>query len=271
MLKTLLKHEIKTSWLEITIVNGATLVLSIFIALILYLAPSPFFSVLSFSSIILMFGVQIILVVITIVRSLNKKMFSNEGYLTFTLPVTTSQLLISKILINILWIFVTTITIILSLAILGLVTLNSVDFPFYLFYYDITEFVSKNSLPFLLTLISLMISTVLLLILVIFVLALSNTGKHKKRKLFFGVSMFYLFTTLISVLNNVVFIIPYALYWGQTMTIEKITIQNNAGLLTINENGFQIMNFNTLLITLVLIFALFFLSKKIITDKLELE
>ncbi|RDU22318.1 hypothetical protein [Anaerosacchariphilus polymeriproducens] len=66
---------------------------------------------------ILIIATSIITFVIIVVR-FYKSLFSDEGYLTFTLPVTTNQLLISKIGVAFIWCLINTVSVILSVFIL---------------------------------------------------------------------------------------------------------------------------------------------------------
>ena len=57
-----------------------------------------------------------VILLMNIVNSFNKRMFSSEGYLTFTLPVSVDNLLIGKLIVNMVWYLFTTFTIALSIA-----------------------------------------------------------------------------------------------------------------------------------------------------------
>ncbi|MDF9824722.1 hypothetical protein M2475_000950 [Breznakia sp. PF5-3] len=121
MLK-LLKHEFKvnrTSFLALyLVVIGLSIILrlsnftnitddtaSIFIGLLMMLYV---FGILA----------AYIYVFVAVIRSFNKSMFKKSGYLTMTLPVSTTSKIISKMLMASFWFIVSTIVIILSLMIL---------------------------------------------------------------------------------------------------------------------------------------------------------
>lgn len=271
MLKKLLKHEFKNTWMEITIVNGATLVISLFLALILRLHVDMFFISLSVMAIMLLYLAATGLLIFNIIRSFNQKMFTNEGYLTMTLPITIDQLLISKIIVNLVWVMTTALSIILSLFFVGLVIQpNLSDF----FLFDISELIAENLLPTLLIIIQIVISTLLSIMVLVFILSILNSGKIKKVKLLIGAFLFYAITNVISSLTNILIIIPYSIYIGESgMTIDKsYTIFDMLwGSNSLYSNGIPIMNFNTILLNIVFIALFYFISRKLIRDHLELE
>lgn len=274
MLKKLLKHELKSSWMEMVIVNGAVLVISLLFALMVNVVSSSMtFLAMGLGSIFILYFVQVVLLVSNIIRSLNKKMFTNEGYLTFTLPVTIRELLVSKILINIFWTFVTSFMILLSMFIMGVLMTQTFNLTF--IYFDAIEFVYKNFLPVLLMMVSFLIGAAFFIVVVIGVLTILNTGKMKKHKLLLGILIFYAFSTIHSWVEQFLVIIPYSLYinpvdggWfiGPSYTIYSMIF--NPDMLI---NGTPILSFNSILIQLVLIVGIFVFSEKMIKNHLELE
>lgn len=126
MLKKLMKHEWQTGWKIPTIMITALLVIS-------------FFSGLTFAAPIWeqeMGGLEVLVVLVWMlyyfaVIGLNlaimlymavrfyKSMFTDEGYLTHTLPVTARQLLLSKILPMAAWVAISTLAVFISVLIFG--------------------------------------------------------------------------------------------------------------------------------------------------------
>ena len=81
----LIKHEIKSTWLEITIVCIAILFFSVMFSFIIKggLFTNVFAS-LSIMALGMLYVAAFALIIINVIRSINKKIFSNEGYLTLT-------------------------------------------------------------------------------------------------------------------------------------------------------------------------------------------
>ena len=126
MLKKLMKHEWKNSWKIPTFLIGALLVISVFSGLT-FAAPiweeeltgMEILTILVwllyyFALIAMSLGVTLYLAV-----RFYKTMFTDEGYLTHTLPVTARQLLISKMLPMAGWMALSTVAIFASLGIFG--------------------------------------------------------------------------------------------------------------------------------------------------------
>ncbi len=126
MLGKLLKHEWKAVWKIPTILIGILLVLSV-------VSGIPFIHPLWHSHIqgldvlsaliwmtfyIALIGINMGIIIFLAVR-FYKSMFTDEGYLTHTLPVTSHQLLISKILPMIAWMILSIIGVMVSLLIFG--------------------------------------------------------------------------------------------------------------------------------------------------------
>ncbi|MEG0176578.1 MAG: hypothetical protein RR674_02475 [Anaerorhabdus sp.] len=77
------------------------------------------------------FGIAIAIFV-TIIRNYNNSMFKKPGYLTLTLPVSTHELIIAKVLSAVLWLFMSSIVLLIGLMIIILTVLAvegySIDF-----------------------------------------------------------------------------------------------------------------------------------------------
>ncbi|MFA6628044.1 MAG: hypothetical protein WCT17_05900 [Bacilli bacterium] len=272
MLKKLIKHEFKSSWLEMVIANGAVLIITVFVAILIRIGSSILFQTMGLTSLLLLYVGQIILVFMTIIRSLNKKLFTNEGYLSFTLPVTTRQLLFSKVFVNVIWIIGTALVMIISLVIMGAITIGGADIGLDFIYFDISEFASANILPLLVLLFSFFISSILFLITILGVLTIVNTGKMKKKKLLIGVILYYILTNVLSWIEQFVIIIPFTLYYiGGTWTIARSTTLYSLFTGIMGPEGLPIINFNSMFLEIVFIIGIFIFSEKMISKHLELE
>ena len=69
---------------------------------------------------IIMSVVMFIMCVVVIIKNYSNSMFSRNSYLTHTLPVTSTQLLLTKILSAVFWIIVSVFVLFLSMLIIGL-------------------------------------------------------------------------------------------------------------------------------------------------------
>jgi len=126
MLKKLLKHEWAASWKIPTILIGALLIISLFAGLT-FAAPVWESEMDGLSFLLVMvwmlyyfaiIGVSIGVMLYLAIR-FYKNMYTDEGYLTHTLPVTSHQLLWSKMLPMAAWNVLATIGIFVSVVIFG--------------------------------------------------------------------------------------------------------------------------------------------------------
>ncbi len=120
MLKKLMKYDMK-SLNRFLIIIHAFLLLSIIAANVFFFffisvdSSSIFFFTLLFLYIFMIAGTSFATSILIAVR-FYKNLYSDEGYLTFTLPVTKSQILISKILTGTLWVYINQVFIFVSIA-----------------------------------------------------------------------------------------------------------------------------------------------------------
>lgn len=130
MLSKLMKHELKATsrllvplymiLLLVAIVNRFILNLNIREGIFLF-----FTGFLTITQIVLIIAIIITTVLLMIIR-FYKNLLSNEGYLMFTLPVNSHQLIISKLLITLFWVFVG-IVIVLSALSITFITSNNIE------------------------------------------------------------------------------------------------------------------------------------------------
>lgn len=123
MLGKLLKHEIKATSKEYLLLYGAFLVITLFNKVFLEVntGRNTIISIFQgiFMMIYLLMCMSIFLVtIILIIRRFYKNFLGDEGYLTFTLPVKTYELILSKLIIAVLWNILSFIVFGLSLIIL---------------------------------------------------------------------------------------------------------------------------------------------------------
>lgn len=263
MVLKLIKHEIKNSWTEITFVNTAIIVISLLFAFLIRVDLTHLWQLLLISLILLYFS-AFVLIIINIVRSFNKKIFSNEGYLTLTLPVTIDELLVSKIIVNVLWVLVTIFAFIISLLLIGAVAFGVGGFSSF-----IVDFANELYINFggvLISIVSLIVGILFVIITLILVLSILNTGKINKAKLLIGALIYYGLTVLVSWIK-LISIIPFQLVSDRG----DLIIQRVNETYRFPNNFSVVMNFNDLLFNVIAIVVFYILSRNIIKNKLELE
>lgn len=123
MFGTLMKHEWKSSWRVLGLINiifvAATLFGCVFLGLdVKFSNPDikSYVNTILLTMYILMFVALMLIGTLYFVVHFYKNVYSSEGYLTHTLPVTHLQILNSRILISLIWMFITSVVGLLSVA-----------------------------------------------------------------------------------------------------------------------------------------------------------
>ncbi|SJZ45169.1 hypothetical protein [Anaerorhabdus furcosa] len=112
MLK-LIKYEMIHSYRSFAIIFGVFLLACVLVPFLPYDISIIGATLIMFA----FFGISIA-VFVTIIRNYNTSMFKKPGYLTLTLPVSTHELVISKVLSALIWLFITSVILFLGLIIL---------------------------------------------------------------------------------------------------------------------------------------------------------
>lgn len=132
MLGKLLKYEIKATGRTFLPLYLALIVLTIITKLLLFIAiPDSVFVSTEGSKFDIPLGISMtvyftiiialsVLTLIVIIQRFYKNLLTDEGYLMFTLPVQTSKLVLSKLIVGLMWTFVCGIAVALSIFILAI-------------------------------------------------------------------------------------------------------------------------------------------------------
>ena len=107
MLKKLIKYDFRSTWREF-----AAIYLSIMLGVTIFpfLAKNISSNVINMFMGVTAFAIIVAMIVVTIgslFKIFNKNIFSNEGYLTMTLPASETQIVLSKLIVSSLWIILT--------------------------------------------------------------------------------------------------------------------------------------------------------------------
>lgn len=268
MLGNLLKYELKATSrvfiplyiaiLVVSIVNGLSLNLEIF-------------NIQGLATIILMclfISLFVITIVVTIQR-FNKNLLKDEGYLMFTLPVSSKHLVLSKYLTSLIWTFLSFVVAFLSFTIIFMIpTYKYFDFSYFINEFNLlfSNMLNLNILGQFLKIILLMIISYTIFIFNVY-LALS-VGQLPIFNRFRNVSSFIGFLVinlLISYAQNIVSLFVN----DASVNIEAIDNINYAinSVTSIVSKGLNI----AIVINIIIILVLFFATTYILDKKLNLE
>lgn len=268
MLGKLLKYELKATSrvfiplyiaiLVVSIVNGLSLNLEIF-------------NIQGLATIVLMclfISLFVITIVVTIQR-FNKNLLKDEGYLMFTLPVSSKHLVLSKYLTSLIWTFLSFIVAFLSFTIIFMIpTYKYFDFSYFINEFNLlfSNMLNLNILGQFIKIILLMIISYTIFIFNVY-LALS-VGQLPIFNRFRNVSSFIGFLVinlLISYAQNIVSLFVN----DASVNIEAIDNINYAisSVTSIVSKGLNI----AIVINIIIILVLFFATTYILDKKLNLE
>lgn len=268
MLGKLLKYELKATSRVFVPLYIAILVVSIVNGLSLNL---EIFNIQGLATIILMclfISLFVITIVVTIQR-FNKNLLKDEGYLMFTLPVSSKYLVLSKYLTSLIWTFLSFVVAFLSFTIIFMIpTYKYFDFSYFIKEFNLlfSNMLNLNILGQFIKIILLMIISYTIFIFNVY-LALS-VGQLPIFNRFRNVSSFIGFLVinlLISYAQNIVSLFVN----DASVNIEAIDNINYAinSVTSIVSKGLNI----AIVINLIIILVLFFATTYILDKKLNLE
>lgn len=212
MLIKLIKHDLIATKHEFLGIYLGYILLSV-IAPFLILNGPEWLQVLSVFAV---GGVLVAIIVITflaIIRLFQKRLYSNEGYLTWTLPVSNRLNLISKIIVALIWNIASFVIVWVGVAIAGsimLMQLNAFSQFFEVVQLLIVDsgFLSKVVQLFVLFTPQTIVSSLYSVIFLLFVITLVNTSFIKKNRLAIGIVLYFGLSLAINALTTSLIMVP---------------------------------------------------------------
>lgn len=199
MLGKLLKHELKQSARSVSLIyaSAAAVIAFIFIGM---LTKITWIGVVGSIVLYLTAVIGVVMTLVSVIRNFYETLYSNQGYLSFTLPVKCASLLSSKVLVSVLWIILSFLLAAVCFLVIGMNAKATAEGSMSGIW-DILEMSGlKEMLPTGATLVKLAIIfvvTVLLLVLtfvgfVYFAVTMANTRLLQKHPKLFGFLIFFL-------------------------------------------------------------------------------
>lgn len=212
MLIKLIKHDLIATKHEFLGIYLGYILLSV-IAPFLILNGPEWLQVLSVFAV---GGVLVAIIVITflaIIRLFQKRLYSNEGYLTWTLPVSNRLNLISKIIVALIWNIASFVIVWVGVAIAGSIMLMQLN-AFSQFFEGVqllivdSGFLSKVLQLFVLFTPQTIVSSLYSVIFLLFVITLVNTSFIKKNRLAIGIVLYFGLSLAINALTTSLIMVP---------------------------------------------------------------
>lgn len=128
MLGKLIKYDIRSTWRDFVGIYLAILLGVIFLPLLFGFVNSSVANILAGFLVMGIIISTIVIMIIMLFQIFNTNVFSKEGYLTMTLPVRGSELVVSKLVVSTMWIVLTGIVSMLGILIFAWNTAPMGDF-----------------------------------------------------------------------------------------------------------------------------------------------
>ena len=200
MFKRLLKHQLKSTWKEFNIAYGVIIGLALLLILSIKVKNEALItiSVILFScSALALLGLMIYFVI----KLFYSTTYGKQGYLTFTLPISTHALIISKIISALLYVFGFFISFFIS-ALLFDVFLDTLFIEDYLpALGELFNIIYSNPGAFIIGGIYSIISSLASLIALQFIFALANTITSSKKKVWIIILLLWAVSSVISIVS----------------------------------------------------------------------
>ncbi len=279
-MRKLIKHELKNYWFMMMIINVAILAVWIFASIFVLIFNNSMYTATAFGifSIIMIayviFGIYvaaIVFLIINIVNSLSTKLFSNEGYLTFSIPVDTDSIIISKLITNFIWIVGTMIVSLIGIFIFILCIEVILNQSIYIFK-ELTNIFIDNAFETYITILKVLFGILFIIIVLLFMNSLLNIGKFNRGKggmlVLFIVSFLVLYFFLKNITSYISFGVGfssdgYGFYFGKAQSIWEY---NSSKLVE-----YYVIDITSIILHIGYTVGLYFLSRHFIKNKLELE
>lgn len=259
MLRKLTKHEFKATarymlplylvLLALTVLNRIMLNLNIYHGILSFVSGTMmFFYVVSIVT------VALVTLIIMVVR-FYKNLVTDEGYLTFTLPVKVTQIVNSKLIISVLWTIISAILILASILIVSHTSLADLQDIFKLGYEFIKDTFANKSILFIIQLLIIVFLSLIHQILLVYV-AVAIGQLVNGHRLIGSIVAFVIINTVTQIIAAIILLIGAYLNNG---SLDDVSL--------IPSLIFPVI----IITTLMLNFALYYGTTYIFKNKLNLE
>lgn len=269
MLGKLIKHEFKVTGKMFLLLYAATLILTIFEKIMMYIdIDNPvidmFFMLITVAYVILLIALFFVTAGMLIMR-FYRNMLGDEGYLTFTLPVTASQHLISKTVVAFVWMVLSAVVMVVSIIIISwspemIEGINE-------FWKAMKPVLELDGIPTLMIILILTMVIGLINFIVTYQCAMSIGQLFSKHKVLGSVVGYFIINSATQIITGVITVIGFKTNMFGDMQYELNSLAET-------EKYFGDINnvlWFSIAISIVFIVIEFFLSKYLLEKKLNLE
>ncbi len=233
MLGKLIKYDIRSTWRDFA---GVYLSILLGVLIVPLLFNNINNEIINMTAGFIATGIVIATIVVMIVnlfRIFNKNVFSKEGYLTMTLPVTSQQIVFSKLLVSAMWIILTGIVSVVGLFIFLLI-LDPVSYASLSTAFEkLTSMIdSQGYLAVTLIILSMIASTIKEIAKLFLACSIAHLKQLNRFRIPIGILSYFIFSWVESLLVQIIgTVVSYLPYWDELMTCNLSEIHQFIGIL----------------------------------------
>ncbi len=261
MFLKLCKNELKSSYRSFLVLYAIIMIS----AILLNLNDEGLFSSIMAIIYIVVLIALCIMCIVVMIRNYHVSMFTRNAYLTHTLPVSSTQLLLSKVICSAFWYIMSSIVFILSFAFLVVRALN---FDWEVFFDGLSNMIENGALTeFLLYLIFILISAIEFISLIYLVMNSVHTKYIRKFRFVVGILLYIILSSVVDYVFNDLLMSLFGIYSTNSLITFNYSITGNLISYSLEMKVFFFSIAKSLIVS-----ALYFLGSKYILDhKMEIE
>ena len=280
----ILKHDFKSTYKEFIAMFVGLIVLSMLMGIVMLIDVRNTLSIMIMTTLFVFYYFAFIAIgimwIVCVIQSFNKKFFTKEGYLTFTTPISIDSLIISKLIVNFIWFLLTVVAYIISFLILFFAATRGQLFrEMFDVIIQMVQLCFDYPVVFITSVIKVIIYVVSLMITLFFTLSILNSGKVRKGRVLLTLLIYGSILSISSLIISLIAIPTVGLAitenshcaitagFGWTMPYIGITVPFEGSY----SMGGVYFNFVHILLQIGYIVGMYFLSRKLVVSKLELE
>lgn len=263
MFGRLLKHQLKSTWKEFCILYGILILLGFLLGVAIATENEIFVTLIG-----ILYGFSIFAIVIIffvyLFRINSTSTYGKQGYLTFSLPVSSHGLILSKVLTMVIYAIGMSLSFAISFLLVFLLVSPETAKSLISSISDVLWIAVQNPLAALVYAVYSLVCLVTELIIIQFAFAAANTGISKNKRWLMAIVFFVgiqIVLTFLSAFDPIHII---------------VAMDQNAQLIAVKSNGYYIDGYYLfsvwdMILQVILLLGLYFATVVLIDKKLELE
>lgn len=276
-MRQLIKHEFKDFYKNNCFGMGVTLcgyiMYAIFILIMMQVKYDDSIKIFvylisTFSTILILIAVMpLIFFFNTVKKSIIDRIFSDEGYLTMSFPVTTHQLILSKVISLVIWGICFLVVNFIGVLIVSTIIYLHQGNEWIDIFKDVLGNINIFNIDSLISFVKFIIGIILVILAIFTSYSLINFIRIEKNKTFYCVCFFLILVFIYSLIYNITDIFYFGLYKD---------INNHYTFLfnwsdNIHEYYYTVISFTEVIFDIIAIVGMYFVNYHIIDKELELD